>query len=359
MAKKVEDEVIKQALTPRIQKTTRKDIQFFPSGITLLDLSLGGGFGIGCISNICGGESTGKTMIALETIGYCTNIDSNFGHIFDNAESGFTIDTKYMFGFQTNIKKSNQVEHFKFSVESALSKLKDKSLFYVLDSLDGLSDDREQKHHIEEMKRIKKAIEEEKEDFGKQDYDGKAKKMSEFFRILNGKIEKKKMHLMILSQLRDKIGVIYGRKEDRTGGKALNYYSSQIIWLKTITKIGKKITIEGNTFERETGVLIRVDITKNKLGKPFRRCYLFVDFDYGVDNVKSNIYFLYNLISPEGKLRKKCLKWGEEEFNKAGDLTKYIEKNNLEAELERRVIELWNKIEENCFEKRKKKYEKK
>lgn len=352
-----QEKIIDQVIKP--QKTTRKDIEFYPSGITLIDLCLGGGFGKGFISNICGWESAGKTMVACETLGYNHNNNKNFTHKFDNAESGFTLNTKELFNFNINLidPRSEKVEQFKYNVEQTINKLKeDQDIIYVLDSLDGLSDDREQKKHKDDMKKIKKSIEEDKDSEIKGDYSGKAKGMSEFLRLKNSEINKTKMHLMITSQLRDKMGVVYGKKEERSGGKALNFYASQIIWLKVIQKLTRKVTVNGNSYERKVGTLVKVEVSKNKLGKALRECFIFIDFDYGIDNLKSNIYFLYDLLSPTGEIRKKeKIMWDDKEYSISG-LIKYIEENNLEKELEKRVQNLWYEIEENISIERKKKY---
>lgn len=356
------EKVIKQALKSKPQKTTRKDIQFYSSGISLLDLCLGGGFGKGCISNIIGGESSGKTLLGCETIGCNYAKSKKFKHFIDDAESGFTLDTEYLWNFKANliIPKSETVEEFEYNIEKTLSYLRENNGFYVLDSLDGLSNESEQKKYKKKISKMRKKVEEDKESNEKEKGEyvgaGKAKEMSLFFRILNGKIEKTGLHLLVLSQKRDKIGVLFGKREDRTGGKALNYYAGQIIWLYVIQKIERTVIIDGVKYERINEVLIRADVTKNKLGKAFRKCFLFVNLDMGVDNIKSNIYFLYNLITPKGELRKLGnLSWDKKEYT-LEKLIKYIEDNNLEIELEKRVISLWNEIEEKIITSRKRKY---
>jgi RecA/RadA recombinase len=354
------DKIVNQAINEsKVQKTTRKDIEFYKTGITLLDLCLGGGFGKGYISNICGWEATGKTILACETLGYNHKYIKNFKHKFDNSESGFTLDTKYLYNFDINMiePRSEKVEQFMFNVENTISRSKTDNMIYVLDSLDGLSDDREAKKHKKDMNKIKKSIEENKESDVKGDYGGKAKLMSEFFRLNSEKINKSGMNLMITSQLRDKIGVMFGKKEERSGGKALNFYAAQIVWLYLRKKLTKKITIDGNKYERNTENLVQAKVTKNKLGKSFRDCYLFLDSDFGIDNIKSNIYFLYNLITPEGDLRNlKEIKWEDKKFTSIYELILYIEKNNLEKDLENKVINLWNKIEKASSPERKRKY---
>jgi RecA/RadA recombinase len=358
------DDIIKQAksIVNKPQKTTRKDMEFYPSGITLLDLCLGGGFGKGYISNIVGGNSSGKTMFACETIGYNNHHLENFKHKIDNAESGFTLNTQFLFNFKADLvsPRSKLVEHFKYNVEKVLKTIKNDNYIYVLDSLDGLSDEGEQKKHKEKMAQIKKKIEEDKDEKGKGDYGAsKAKGMSSFFRILNSKVNKTKMHLMVISQVRDKIGVMFGKKQIRSGGNALDFYATHIIWLYTIRKNEVSIKIDSKIFKRIVDNLVKVVVEKSKLGTPSRSCYLFINPKIGIDNIKSNIYFLYNLITPKGELRNDDgLKWDEKDENtyNVNDLIKYIEDNNLESELEKRVITLWNEIEKKASPERKRKY---
>jgi len=102
-------------------------------------------------------------------------------------------------------------------------------------------------------------------------------------------------------------------------------------------------------------------VEKNKLGKPFRECFLFIDFDYGVDDIKSNIYWLYNLFTPTGELKgvsKEGLEFDGEKFEKVSHLIKHIEDNNLEQVLVNKVKDVWYQIEEKISgNNRKKKYE--
>lgn len=354
--KKIEENIIEQVKTP--QKTTRKDIEFYSTGITLLDLILQGGLAKGRISNVIGWEASGKTIFACETLGYNHNKNKDFKHKYDDAERGFTIDTKEMYNYSTDfiVPFSDSVEKFMFNFEKSISKLEKKSDFiYVLDSLDGLTDDREKKKHKKDMNEIKKAISSDKDTDIKGDYSGKAKLVSQFLRMYSGMLENTNAHLLITSQLRDKPGVMFGKAEGRSGGKALQFYSGQVLELQKKLKITKKITVEGYTQEYEVGRLVKVVCTKNKFGKSFRKCFLFFDFNYGIDNVKSNIHYLYNLITEKSEIREKKLIWDEKEYTVNG-LIRFIEKNNLEKELENRVIKLWNEIEEKLTVERKRKY---
>jgi RecA/RadA recombinase len=143
---------------------------------------------------------------------------------------------------------------------------------YVVDSLDALSDEAELKRDIR------------KGSFGAQ----KAANLSELFRRLNALMNNANTTLMNISQIRDNVGVMFGAKETRSGGKALGFYSSQIIWLKEIKRITR--TVSGNS--RSIGSQVRVRCSKNKVGKPRRECVINVMYNYGVDDETSMLDFL-------------------------------------------------------------------
>src|SRR5206468_8961680 len=92
----------------------------------------------------------------------------------------------------------------------------------------------------------------------------KAKKMGELFRRLVADLEEANVLLIVVSQLRDKIGVMFGEKQTRTGGRALDFYASHIVWLAEIGKIKKTI----QKVERVIGVNVRARVKKNKVGLP-------------------------------------------------------------------------------------------
>jgi len=147
-----------------------------------------------------------------------------------------------------------------------------KKALWITDSLDAISDKEEMKRRIDEGT-----------------YGGnKPKKMSEMFRRIAKDIEFSQMHFMIISQLRDKIGVTFGRKSERSGGRALDFYASQVLWLAELGKRKKTI----NKVEREVGLNVRAKCDKNKVSTPFRECDISILFGYGIDDVTSCLEWL-------------------------------------------------------------------
>ncbi len=164
------------------------------------------------------------------------------------------------------------VEDFKEDLDRVLKELKDVPALYILDSLDALSDRAELVRDLD------------KGSYGAN----KAKMMSRIFRGTTREIAQKKLCLLIISQVRDNIGVTFGESHVRSGGKALDFYASQVLWLfqkKRISKTRKGI-------ERVVGVQIRARCKKNKVGLPFRECDFPIYFGFGVDDVTAGIEWL-------------------------------------------------------------------
>jgi recombination protein RecA len=334
-------------------KRRRTDLKFANTGSTLLDLA--GGFAFGKIVNIVGDNSTGKTLLAMECIAQTRKVlGKKLKWAYDDAEAGFSFDPKEMYGIDIMSDKnpaSDTVEDFDYNLNTILNNLKDDEyLIYVLDSLDGLSSNEEKSRQEERHKYIKAKREGKKVKELTGSYQTeKPKKMSEFFRIQKNKIKNKNCLLIIISQVRDKIGVTYGEKQTRTGGKALDFYASVVWWLAVLEKIKIK--------DVDVSVLIRARNKKNKVSKPFRKINTHILFDYGIDDITSNVEYLYELRTPTGELKDKSEKinWDEKEYT-LKSLVKYIEENDLESELKKRVEQKWYEFEASITPNRKRKF---
>lgn len=326
-------EAINEDITVQVNKT-------IISGSTLLNLVLGGGYATGKVVNIVGDKSSGKTLFAIECIAANQNIlKDNLKKFYNDCESGFSFDEENMYGIQIIEEdqiNSSTIEEMKFDLESRLNDIKeDENLIYVVDSFDGLSCEAELEREEEERKAREKGKTYNKGTYGME----KQKYLKKFFRLLAGKIKDKNCTLMIISQVIANIGVMFGEKFTRAGGKALDFYSSQIVWLSEVEKIKKKDSI--------VGIRVKVKCKKNKIGKPFRECFVDILFDLGIDDVSSNINYLYDLLTPTGKYSPKKIIWEEKEYTPFG-LIKHIEENNLEEELKKKVISKWKQIEFEC-----------
>ena len=276
----------------------------FHSGSTLMDCVVGGGKG-GCfpegrIVNFAGKNSTNKTGAVIEA---CANFAVSYPNglmRYTEAEAAF--DKLYAQRIGLPLERVEFPEDI-FTVEDVFKDMKtfiercaaqNRPGLYILDSLDALSDDAELKGEVD------------KASYGMQ----KAKRMSQLFRQLVKKIYNAKVTFIIVSQLRDKVGVSYGEKDTRAGGRSLDFYASWVIWLYHVGQIKRTV----NGIERVVGVRIKAKCKKNKCGPPFRECEFPVVFDYGIDDVESMADWLVEVVRAE---------WARIEKSFAPNFSKY------------------------------------
>lgn len=288
-----------------------KDIEFIRTGCTLLDCVVGGGWPLGRIINIVGDKSTGKTLLAIEA---CANFVLQYpkGQIwYREAEAAFDIPyakslglpvDKVDFGpdgpgnsWSTVEDVFEDLQKCLASVEKdvavAAKKLREKNKrlsdkdahklafkssppgLYIIDSLDALSSASE----------IDRDIREGSYNLGKQ------KMMGELFRTLIRRLKKARVCVIFISQIRDRIGaMIKGVKYTRSGGKALDFYASIVIYLSDLGKLSR--TIKG--VKRTTAVKIKAKCTKNKISMPYREALFTILFGYGVDDEAASVDWL-------------------------------------------------------------------
>lgn len=329
---------------------------YFSSGCDRLDIALSNPFPCGKIVNIVGDKSTAKTLLISECI---YRAKERFGNklkwSYDDTEDGYSFDSQEIYGIDIIDEKresSETIEKFGYNLNKFCDSLKlDEYGIYVVDSLDGLPAEMELVRARKQRKAIEdgKSLENETGSFNQE----KQRFLSGFFKEISKTIRDKNVLLIIISQVRHNIGVMFGEKYTRSGGKALDHYCSQIIWLAEADK--HKIIEKG--CEVITGITIKAHVKKNKSGKPFRKCFIDILFDYGIDNIPTNLRFLLNLYTDSGKwVKNKIVKFNDVEFKNINVAVSYIEENNLQVELVKQTKAKWKAIEDAVQPERKAKY---
>lgn len=260
---------------PNIYIAEEQPLEFISSGCQLLDKVLGGGYPIGRIVNVVGNKAVGKSLLMIEA---CANFVIKYpnGRIWYH-ESEAAFDKSYAETLGLPIDKvifedSDTIGGLFTSLQEKTKLCSNEPGIYIIDSLDAFTDEAEKKKGIDDGS------------YGMN----KAKQLSELFRRLIRDVKKSKILIMIVSQIRDKIGVSFGEKQTRAGGHALDFYASQIIWLSEIEKIKKTV----KNITRPVGVTIKVKCKKNKVGMPFRECEFPIIFNYGIDDMLANLEWL-------------------------------------------------------------------
>ncbi len=344
-----EEEAATEAAPPEAAETggsffaTPEKANTFSSGSTMLDAILGGGWGERRIANIIGDKSTGKTLLAIEACANFIRKHPEGDIIYCEAEAAFDIEYAQTLGMPVDRVTFGDtiidgpvytVEDWYDIVQSVCEQgAKDKHpKLMILDSLDALSDRAETTRELDQGT------------FGAS----KAKQLSQIFRRITQDLEKANVTLLVISQVRENIGVTFGSKYTRSGGKALEFYCSQIIMLAHTGQI--KRTMKG--VERVVGVKIKANCTKNKIGLPFRQASFPIQFGYGIDDIASMLDWLVETKRYEDvgfdskehvlKTAKGLAKLSDEDYDA------------LVTDLQKQVPEIWSSIEEGFLPTRKK-----
>lgn len=256
-------------------KQPGQDVSFFGSGCTLLDCSLGGGWAERRVINIIGDKSVGKTMIATEAGANFVQKYKQDGKIkYKECEAAW--DHRYASSLGVPLdrfefgQRLNTVEDMFDDISDSM-KAKVPTL-EIIDSLDALSDKAE-------MDR----------EFGDATYGtGKARDLSKLFRLLVRDMERTNLTLMAISQIRSRIGISFGRQTARTGGRALDFYASQVVYLKHTGTVYRTV----DNVKRPVAYEVSSKVDKNKVGPPLREVDFVLEFGYGINDLETCMTWL-------------------------------------------------------------------
>lgn len=123
----------------------------------------------------------------------------------------------------------------------------------------------------------------------------RAREWGPFWRNIALDLQKQYRHLtiIVLNQLRTNIRTnMFSTEPAETspGGRAIEFYTSVHIRLKTV----KKLTDPKKNYAVYASI-VRAEVIKNKVGIPFRKCVLYNKFTTGFDNAKTTILFLADM----------------------------------------------------------------
>ena len=284
--------------------------QVIPTGIDLLDAILGGGFAIGALNIVVGQPGSGKTMVAIQTMGNGQQIyNGDIIAAFLDSEEATTTSRMSNLGVRNpKIKPYNDItveKVFKFIEGLCLFKEQKKIIdvpsIVIWDSIDNT------------LSQIEREAEDVISVLGY-----KSRLLSLLIPKYIAKLAKYNICLIAVNQLRDviQIGPFTAAKElkfmttgkDMPGGNILRYNAFQLLEMKV-----KSSTDPGKVgFE---GIIAKVKAVKNKLFSPNVEIEIVGNFVTGFDNFWTNYNFLvetkrlqsgawnYLITMPEKKFR--------------------------------------------------------
>jgi len=281
---------------------TKDDI--VSTGIMGLDIALGvGGIKKGSIVEIYAPESAGKTTLALQM---CKQYQKEKPVLYIDTERTLTRETIEMMG----IKEKNFYLMHVNNLEQALETCKTvaQSCTFsaiVIDSLAGLAP----KAQIDG-------------DIGDSHAGLFARIMSDALSVLTPILDNAGCTLIVINQLREKVGVMFGNPERATGGRALKYYASVRLDVRRIESLKSM----GDT----VGFRTRVTVTKNKLAAPLKNVEFDIMFGHGISEEGD---ILDQAVEKE--VITKCSSWYLYDGNKIGQVREnakqYLKDNPTEC----------------------------
>jgi len=252
-------------------------IETIPSGSFSLDLALGvGGLPRGRTVEIYGPEMSGKSTLTLHAIAELQKRGGKAAYI--DAEHAFDIDYAKKLGVKTDDLLLSQPDSGEDALNILESLVKSGMIgLIVVDSVAALTPRAE--------------IEGE---MGDQFMGLQARMMGQALRKLTAIASKSKTVIIFINQLRMKIGVMFGNPETTPGGRALKFFSSIRIDIRSKAKLKKGEEIIGQQVEAK--------VVKNKVAPPFKTAEFEIIYGQGIIHEADvlNTGIKYGVVSRSG-----------------------------------------------------------
>ena len=285
------DEVLQRLQNAGLLSDQELDLGNVPTGSYALNKIISGdyhkGIPIGMITQIHGEASTAKTVFATHILkeaqqkGYYTLLVDSENAYSTEFASALGIDPKKLI-YAAPETLEDCFETIESTIKSIREVDQDTPIVIAYDSI---------------------AVSPSKAEYEAESYEGnnmqgavRAKATGACLRKINPLMRKYKVALVVINQIRNKVGVMFGdNSTPAAGGKSLEYYLG--VNLKSLSAKSERIL---NDRKQIIGIRGRCKNTKNKVSVPFRECEFELMYDKGLNPY----YGLLNQLVSDGTVEQ-------------------------------------------------------
>lgn len=258
-----------------VKGTQAKERKFIPFSSPMANYMTRGGVAVGKMAEFSGGEGGGKTTSATDIIANFQRLYPDRLTLYLDAENTYDDEWARKLGVDLErvIMIKPEEEHGEMLLDMVLDAIRSGDIgLFVLDSIPFLMSKQEFEGNLDD-----------------KTYAGNSQLFTAFCRKVIPLMNKFETTVIMINQIRDKMGVPY-TAYNFPGGRMLKHSFSQRIFFRKGALLDELYREQSSSFENPTGHIVEMRFLKNKVTKNDRMSgYYTLHYEKGIDVVHDTV----------------------------------------------------------------------